>query len=720
MATLDEEVLQANMNGITLAKQGRLDDAAEWFRHALQLKPDSPMSHNNLGNILTFQGNFVDAVACYRASLHLKPNDPAAWNNLGHGLRQLGEVDEAVAACRHALALCGDYAEAHNNLGIALEAKDELQDALFHCQQAVQLKPDLAEAYNNLSIILRRLRRLDEATAAANEALRLRPDFAEAENNRGMALAEAKRWTDAESCYRRALQLRPMLAEAHLNLANCVFQMDRLDEAASHCGEALRLNPKSADAYTTHGAMLLRQGRFDEALAKFDEAVRLKPDHATAHFNRSMVLLLRGDFAGGWPEYKWRWKCREFVLEPFSRAFWDGGDIAGKTVLLHTEQGLGDTMQFIRYAPLVKRRGAKVIVAVPSALLPLLRPCKGIDELVVREGEMPVSDADAPLLDLPAMFGTRLENIPADVPYLFADERLVARWREELSSIRDFKVGIAWQGSTKNPVDRLRSISLEQFAPLAQPGVQLISLQKGPGIEQLERVRFPVMELGSRLDEKSGPFMDTAAVMKNLDLVITTDTAIVHLAGAMGVPVWVALPLVPDWRWLLGRDDSPWYPTVRLFRQTAAGKWDDVFERIAVELRGRVGAPRGLATIAVPVSPGELIDKITILEIKRERIADAKKVKNVTAELELLTAARDRGVPPSSELMQLTADLRRVNEALWDIEDAIRVCEHERDFGSLFIELARSVYHQNDRRAALKRSVNELLGSKLVEEKSYK
>src|SRR5262245_11281648 len=553
METLDQQVRQANLNGISLAQQGRLDDAAEWFRHALQLQPDSPASHNNLGNILTFQGNFPDAVACYRASLHLKPNDPVAWNNLGHGLRQLGEVDEAVAACRHALALDADYAEAHNNLGIALEAKDELQDALFHCRQSVQLKPDLAEAYNNLSIILRRLRRpgeddlklkqrLDEATAAADEALRLRPDFAEAENNRGMALAEAKRWHEAEEGYRRALQLRPMLAEAHLNLANCVFQMDRMDDAATHCREALRLNPKSADAHTTQGAMLLRQGRFDEALAAFDEAVRLKPDHATAHFNRSMVLLLRGDFANGWPEYKWRWKCREFVLEPFARAFWDGGDIAGKTILLHAEQGLGDTMQFIRYAPLVKRRGAKVIVAVPSALLPLLRPCAGIDELVTREGNMPDSDVDAPLLDLPAIFGTRRENIPADIPYLFADEWLVAQWREELSSINAFKVGIAWQGSTKNPVDRLRSIPLEQFAPLARPGVQLISLQKGPGIEQLERVRFPVIDLGSRFDETAGPFMDTAAVMKNLDLVITTDTAIVHLAGAMGVPVWVALP----------------------------------------------------------------------------------------------------------------------------------------------------------------------------------
>jgi hypothetical protein len=251
--------------------------------------------------------------------------------------------------------------------------------------------------------------------------------------------------------------------------------------------------------------------------------------------------------------------------------------------------------------------------------------------------------------------------------------------------------------------------------------VHLLSLQKGPGREQLPAIpgRLPVTDLGGQLDETTGAFMDTAAVMKNLDLVITSDTAIAHLAGALGVPVWVALNDVPDWRWLLDREDSPWYPTMRLFRQSRPGQWADVFERIAEALHRRLAAPAELRPIRVEIAPGELIDKITILEIKGERITDAVKRHHVLTELTLLVAARDRAVPGSAELTRLAAELKAVNEALWQIEDEIRRCERDADFGPRFIALARSVYGRNDRRAALKRQINERLGSPLLEEKSY-
>jgi hypothetical protein len=334
----------------------------------------------------------------------------------------------------------------------------------------------------------------------------------------------------------------------------------------------------------------------------------------------------------------------------------------------------------------------------------------------------PEFDLHVPLLSLPRLLGTTLESVPADGPYLDADPDLVETWRHRLGAYPGLKIGIAWQGNPKFRLDWVRSIPLAQFAPLADvPGVHLLSLQKGAGREQLaapER-RFPVTDLGGQMDETTGAFMDTAAVMKNLDLVITSDTSIAHLAGALGVPVWVALNAVPDWRWLLNRDDSPWYPTMRLFRQTRPGHWEDVFHRMAEVLRERLASPAVPRPITVEVAPGELIDKITILQIKSEQITDATKRHHVGTELAVLAEARDRAMPDSADLTRLAAELKAVNEALWRIEDEIRLCERDEDFGPRFIALARSVYHTNDRRAALKRQVNERLGSRLIEEKSY-
>jgi hypothetical protein len=430
-----------------------------------------------------------------------------------------------------------------------------------------------------------------------------------------------------------------------------------------------------------------------------------------------------GHFEQGWPSYEWRWKCKEFGSMPPLRApLWDGSPLDGRTILIHAEQGLGDTLQFIRYVPLVQQRGGRVIMMCQPPLMRLLAHCPGIERLIPHGETPPEIDLHVPLLSLPKLLGTTVESVPADGPYLDADSDLVEIWRHRLAAYPGFKIGIAWQGNPKFRLDRIRSIPLAQFAPLADvPGVHLLSLQKGAGGEQLaapER-RFPVTDLGCQLDETTGAFMDTAAVMKNLDLVITSDTSIAHLAGALGVPVWVALNDVPDWRWLLNRDDSPWYPPMRLFRQRRTGHWEDVFDRIAEALRERLAPPATPRPVTVEVAPGELIDKITILEIKSERITDAAKRHHVGTELALLVGARDRAMPGSAELARLAGELKAVNEALWRIEDEIRLCERDEDFGPRFIALARSVYRTNDRRAALKRQINELLGSRLIEEKSY-
>jgi hypothetical protein len=391
---------------------------------------------------------------------------------------------------------------------------------------------------------------------------------------------------------------------------------------------------------------------------------------------------------------------------------------------------LGDTLQFIRYAALVKKRAGTLVVVCQKPLVKLLAACPGIDRLVEAGHPLPPHDAHLPMLDLPRIFGTTLETIPAEVPYVLADPGLIEKWQEELRGIEGFKVGVAWQGNPQYRGDRARSLPLSCFEPLADlPGVRLLSLQKGAGVEQLQVLagRFSVTEVGSRLND----FMDTAAVLRNLDLVIACDTAVAHLAGALGVPVWVALPRASDWRWLLDRDDSPWYPTMRLFRQTRGGDWDEVVARIAAELSKRVRAapppqaeaagppPAQTPGIAVPVSPGELIDKITILEIKSVQLTDPAKLRNVRHELSELSLVRDRSVNGSPELDRLASELRLVNETLWQIEDEIRDCERRREFGPRFVELARAVYHQNDRRVALKRRINELAGSDLVEEKDY-
>ncbi|MCI0460721.1 MAG: tetratricopeptide repeat protein, partial [Gemmataceae bacterium] len=318
------------------------------------------------------------------------------------------------------------------------------------------------------------------------------------------------------------------------------------------------------------------------------QALRLQPDYARAHMARAMTWLAQGNWEQGWPEYEWRWRYEGFSPRPFPQPLWDGSPLAGRTILLHAEQGLGDTLHFIRYAALVKQQGGQVLVECPAVLHRLLASGTGIDELVAPGAPLPAFDVHAPLLSLPALFRTSLSTVPATVPYLFADAQLGAQWRDRLASVEGLKVGIAWQGNPRHFRDRQRSVLLTEFEPLARlEGVRLISLQRGPGVEQVPALgdRFPVLDLDRQRDETCGDFMDTAAVMTNLDLVITCDTAIAHLAGALGVPVWVALPFAPDWRWLRERADSPWYPTMRLFRQERWGDWASVFRRLADALQ---------------------------------------------------------------------------------------------------------------------------------------
>jgi tetratricopeptide (TPR) repeat protein len=399
------------------------------------------------------------------------------------------------------------------------------------------------------------------------------------EHHRGGRLAQA------EQIYRQVLQVDRSNFDA-LHLLGVIADHQGNYEMAVQCiTQAIRLHGSYAPFHANLGEAYRKWGKTTEALAAFRRALQLDPELVEAHANQSLPLLLMGDFAAGWREYEWRWKLAEFTPPPWPQPAWDGSPLAGRTILLYAEQGLGDALQFVRYGPLVQARGGTVIVMCTQRLIPILSTCAGVDRFVACEGQVPPFDVHASLLSLPGIFRSDLTTIPADVPYLSVANELVEAWRGVLASDGQFRVGIFWQGNPGYRGDCHRSFRLSEFAPLAGvAGVRLVSLQKGPGLEQLANVPFAVENLGSRLDEQGAAFWETAAVMKNLDLVVTSDTAIAHLAGALGVRVWLALSFAGDWRWLQGRSDSPWYPTMRLFRQSKFGDWPGVFERMAVEL----------------------------------------------------------------------------------------------------------------------------------------
>jgi tetratricopeptide (TPR) repeat protein len=554
--------------GAACDAQGKSAEARTHYARAIELKPDYAAAHYNLGLALEHEGQLAEAAASYRRALQLQPDNPATLNNLGNALKTLGNLENAIACYRQALNLAPDFVECRVNLGNALAAQDNLVDAVPLWQEALRQRPDLAEVKTNLAF---------------------------ASVQQGNALFRQGKKVEAESHYREALQLDPQYADAYYNLGNLALGEEKLEEASRCYRQALRIDTNSAEAWNNLGTVHQRKGEIDQALAAYERALQLQADYPQAQLNRAMMRLLLGDFQNGWADYESRLAQPGTVEYFIPRPRWDGTALQGRTILLRGEQGLGDTMQFIRYAPLVKERGGKVIVQCDSCLMRLLAGAPGIDCLRGWEEPVPMFDVYVPLPSLPGIFATSQSTIPKGVPYLRADTKLVEHWQRELESLNGFKVGIAWQGSPAYGDDRWRSVPLARFAPLsAVEGVRLISLQKGSGIEQLQAWsgQNPPVTLAENLDESSGAFMDTAAIMKSLDLVICSDSAVAHLAGALGVAVWVALPLAPDWRWLLNREDSPWYPTMRLFRQTRCGDWASVFERMSGELRSLIKRPQ--------------------------------------------------------------------------------------------------------------------------------
>ncbi len=573
--------------GVVAHQTGRPGLAVELIRKAIGINPRAPSCHSNLGNVLREQARWDEAIASYRTALSLKPDDVDSHVNLGVVLQEQGRVEEAVESYRKAIELEPGDPGIRTNLAAALQALGRGDEAIACYRQARALQPNRAATHARLGEALRMRGQLDEAIASCRRALELNPGDPEAHNNLGHALADQGHWREAAAAFRRAIAARPDFAVAHNNLASALVREGEFDAAIAAYRTALDLMPAYPDAHANMGNALRRLGQVDESIAACRRALELSPNLAEGHNNLAMALLLQGDLTAGWPEYEWRWRVRG-LIEPhrsFTQPQWWGEALPGRSLLIHAEQGLGDTIQFCRYAPMAAARGLRVTMAVPQPLVRLLRALPGV-EVVAGGDSLAAFDLHCPMLSLPVAFGTGLTSIPAAVPYLQAEPERVAAWRDRLPAGR-IRIGIAWQGNPIHGEDRDRSAPLRWFAPLARlPGVHLVSLQKQHGLDQLADLPegMTVATLGEAFDAGPDAFIDTAAVMANLDLVISTDTSIAHLAGALGRPVWVALGAVPEWRWMLDRTDSPWYPTMRLFRQRERGDWASVFAAMAERL----------------------------------------------------------------------------------------------------------------------------------------
>ncbi|MDR3517689.1 MAG: tetratricopeptide repeat-containing glycosyltransferase family protein [Azospirillaceae bacterium] len=529
---------------------------------------------------------------------------------------QAGHLAEAGACYRDAIALRPDLAEIYNNLGVIALDRGQAGVAVTAHLRAALLKPDFAEALFNLGNALNALGQREQAVAAYREALGYHNDFAEAYSNLGTVLFQLGGYDAAVAAYRQAIILHPGLPDPPYNLGNVLQALQQFGAAVAAYDRALVLDPENPELWSNRSTALRILGRVDAAVEGFRVALSHAPGDPQIHLNFAMALLHQGQFADGWREYEWRWKTEKFRpwVVSFALPEWTGESLSGKTVLLYTEQGFGDALMFARFAPVLAATGARVVVRTLPSLVRLLRTLPGVTE--VAPFETPYFDFDyhLPLMSVPHRLGIDLDSIPATIPYLWAEATAVAAWRARLAAAGpNLKVGVVWAGDPRrhdpsaHSMDQRRSLGFDRIASLARiPGVTLVSLQKGePPLPALDG---PILD-GPILDwmDSIVDFADTAALVTALDLVITVDTAVAHLAGALGKPVWILSRFDGCWRWLRDRDDTPWYPTARLFRQHRAGDWDDVMTRVAEALRAAI------ATDATPIfEPGA--SSLTALE----------------------------------------------------------------------------------------------------------
>ncbi len=616
--------------GLELHQRGRMTEAATYYQRVLRLQSEQPDALHLLGVVANHDQRHAEAVDLIGRAIAQDSSNPLYFSNLGLALKGLRRWDAALAAFDRALALLPDFAEVHRNRGhtlfelgrsneafasyeaalvlqpdyvdvlklyaVALRKEHMLDRSLVCYDRMTAITPDDADTFNDRGNVLIDLKRFDEALSDYDRAIALAPKDVTAIGNRGLALLQLRRFDESIAALDRALELAPDRAEIHNTYGNVLQVLKRFDDALISYDRAVRLKPDYAEAFNNRGNTLQYLMRFDEAISSFRQAIALRPDYADAHWNEAILRLLIGDFENGWLQAEWRWKCPALGLvnREFTRPLWLGEmPLAGKTILLHSDQGLGDTIQFCRYVPMVAARGARVILEVQSPLVKLLSGLDGVALCISPNDDAPDFDLHCSLSSLPLAFKTRMATIPSQTPYLSQSEPAAPFGSDESRGLR---VGVVWSGNPNHGNDLNRSIPLQAMASLFDLPATFVPLQT----EMRSGDKDWLAQQGNVLDLTGTfrSFADTAAVVSQLDLVITVDTSVAHLAGALGRPVWILLPYSPDWRWLLGRDDSPWYPTARLFRQTASCDWDEVITRVRAELAGLVAVPSAPAGVS--------------------------------------------------------------------------------------------------------------------------
>ncbi len=600
---------------------GNLDAALAAYDDVLARWPAYAEAHHNAGVIRAQRGKLPAAIAHFRRAVELNGMYAEAHHSLGLALNMAGERRDAIVAFRRAAELNPQSIDWWTDVATLLSAEGQFAEGLEANDRALALDPGNAQSLANRAVPLRGLHRHHEAIAACRASLTLRPDSADTQVNLGMVLRESGDLDGARVAFDCALAVAPGHLKARANIAALLQQQRRHAEARVIAEEIIAEQPDSSEGWTLLGTCALEAAEFALAEQCQREALARTPDNTSAQWNLAQLTLLRGDMAEGLRLFESRKRLDVFTRHNHDAPEWKGEGLGGRTILIHAEQGFGDSIQFVRMLPQLEAHGAGRVILdqCPPEVASLLRGAPGVDQLVVRGDQAPEFDVHAYLMSLPFLLGMTLDTIPRDVPYLRAPERPVAHAIRETWDRPGVRVGLVWAGNRFQTRDRVRSVGLDALAPVLEtPGVTFFSLQKGEGIRELEPARHGHIV---NLDPVLGDFSDTAAAIDALDLVITVDTSVAHLAGALGKPVWTLHARVPDWRWMLDRDDSPWYPTMRLFRQTAVNEWDAPVRDAARALREFVNArasgaeaPVAPAAGCVPVAPGVAGDAVARLQ----------------------------------------------------------------------------------------------------------
>lgn len=571
------------MLGAINGEFGDVDVAATCIRRAITLDNQYPEAHLSLATILLAQGMTEEARTNCLQAVDLDSDYAEGWLMLARINQQLVHLDEAARCYQRVVTLWPGAYEAHYELGFILRSLGKFKEAQDSYLSALSIKPDNALAHAALGEIYLLTGNYTQAATHLEKSMKLEAGRAETQSNLGLAYWHMGKMQQALDSCQAAIRLNPELAEAYSNHGLVLTALGRSEEAQVSCRQAIRLNPFLDGAYVNLGIACHNLAQYGDAREAYENTIRINHGNPDAHWNLGLLLLLHGEFERGWEEYEWRWRRTATPPRAFKQPLWDGAKLAGQTILLHAEQGLGDTLQFIRYAQHVKESGARVIVECHAPLARLIDACNGVDEVVVQGTPLPSFDTHAPLLSLPRLFQTQINNVPNQTPYLKAPERNHAGIAAAISANPgQIKVGIVWAGRPTHPNDHNRSCELALFRSLSmQTNIKLFSLQKGERCMDLASNEVTAVDLGDLLTD----FSDTAAAIAQLDLVISVDTSVAHLAGAMGKSTWVLLPHVPDWRWMLTGDETPWYPHMRLFRQRQPGDWSGVFEQVAEALK---------------------------------------------------------------------------------------------------------------------------------------